>query len=212
MATLLENQKMNTVAAPDRNAELHNAQISENYRLLRDAEERQFASTEEEKATAYSSVRASVLAPERPAEAQTPVAPVAPAEFTHERVESPLFTTETLDRAIRNNAPVAPVTPIAPVEIQPAQTEAIAQETTFALSSFAKTVAAVFAAVVVMMLTLICINTQIINERAARISELESEQRSLIQRSIKLRDQIEEATSEENIEEFALQHGMVKAE
>ncbi len=211
MATLLENQKMNTITAPDRDAELHNAQISENYRLLRDAEERQFASLEEEKATAYSSVRSSVLAPERPAPVQSPV---APTEYTHERVQSPLFTTETLDRAIRNNTPVAPVipTPVAPVEIQSVQTEAVAQEPTFALSSFAKTVAAVFAAVIVMMLTLICINTQIINERAARLSELESQQRTLIQKSIKLREQIEDATSEESIEEFALKNGMVKAE
>lgn len=205
MATLLENQKMNTVTAPDRNAELHNAQISENYRLLRDAEERQFATLEEERAIVNS--RSATLAPERP---ETTQPPVAPETFSHERVQSPLFTTETLDRAIRNNAPVAPIIPVAPVEMQTAPVQQA--EATFALSNFAKTVAAVFAAVIVMMLTLICVNTQIINERAARISELESEQRTLIQRSVKLRKQIEDATSDEEIEKFAFENGMIKAE
>ena len=208
MATLLNTQKMNSATAPnleDREAELHNAQIRERYRLLKDAEERQFAESFEREQT----VRASVIAPERPATVETPSAPPA---FAHERVESPLFTTETLDRAIRNNAPAAPMTPYAPVEIQPTSVEAVAEETVFGLSSFAKTIAAVFCAVIVTMLTMICINTQIINEKAAKLAELEKQQRTLIQRSAKLQDQLEEATSDETIEEFALKYGLVKAE
>ena len=203
MATLLNEQKMNTATATDiREAELHNAQIRERYRLLRDAEERQFASFETEQ-----NIRASVLTPERPA-----ATPVETPTFSHERVSSELFTTETLDRAIRNNTPAMPMTPVAPVEIQPTNVQAVEQETVFGLSSFAKTVAAVFCAVIVTMLTMICINTQIINEKAAKLAELEKQQRTLVQRSVKLKEQIEDATSDETIEEFALKYGMVKGE
>ena len=69
--------------------------------------------------------------------------------------------------ASSSNATSGIAMPIAPVEIQPANVQAVAEETVFGLSSFAKTVAAVFCAVIVTMLTMICINTQIINEKAA---------------------------------------------
>ncbi len=208
MATLLNGPNINSAPAPNRNdreAELHNAQIKERYRILKDAEDRQFAESFERE----QSVRASVIAPERPATLETPI---ETPTYSHERVDSSLFTTETLDRAIRNNTPTASMMPIAPVEIQPSKVEAAVEETVFGLSSFAKTVAAVFCAVIVTMLTMICINTQIINEKAAKLAELEKQQRTLIQRSAKLQDQLEEATSDETIEEFALKYGLVKAE
>lgn len=199
MATLLNEQKMNVPTAPDRAAELHNAQISENYRLLKDAVERQIATFDFEEQP-----RASVIAPERPVEKE-----VETPQYSHERVSSSLFTTDTLDRAIRNNTPVAP---ISQVETKSVNVEAVAQEPVFGLSAFAKAVAAVFCAVIVTMLTMICINTQIINEKAAKLAELEKQQRTLIQRSVKLKNQIEDATSDETIEEFAKQFGMVKAD
>lgn len=198
MATLLTEQKMNVATAPNREAELHNAQISENYRLLKDVVDSQIASFN------FDEPRASVIAPERPVEKT-----VETTQFTHERVSSPLFTTDTLDRAIRNNTPVvsAPIT-----QVNTQNVEAVAEEVSFGLSAFAKAVAAVFCAVIVTMFTMICINTQIINEKASKLAELEKQQRTLIQKSIKLKDQIEDATSDETIEEFARQFGMVKAE
>lgn len=199
MATLLNEQKMNVPTAPDRAAELHNAQISENYRLLKDAVERQIATFDFEEQP-----RASVIAPERPVERE-----VETPQYSHERVSSSLFTTDTLDRAIRNNTPVAP---ISQVETRTVEVESVAQEPVFGLSAFAKAVAAVFCAVIVTMLTMICINTQIINEKATKLAELEKQQRTLIQRSVKLKNQIEDATSDETIEEFAKQFGMVKAD
>ncbi|MBE5752995.1 MAG: hypothetical protein E7343_02880 [Clostridiales bacterium] len=199
MATLLNEQKMNVPTAPDRAAELHNAQISENYRLLKDAVERQIATFDFEEQP-----RASVIAPERPVERE-----VETPQYSHERVSSSLFTTDTLDRAIRNNTPVAP---ISQVETKTVEVESVAQEPVFGLSAFAKAVAAVFCAVIVTMLTMICINTQIINEKATKLAELEKQQRTLIQRSVKLKNQIEDATSDETIEEFAKQFGMVKAD
>ena len=85
MATLLNEQKMNVPTAPDRAAELHNAQISENYRLLKDAVERQIATFDFEEQP-----RASVMAPERPVERE-----VETPQYSHERVSSSLFTTDT---------------------------------------------------------------------------------------------------------------------
>ena len=72
-------------------AALHNAQINERYLRLKNAVDEQF---EEVKAQAYAP-QASVLAPERPLETVAPE-----QEFTHTRVESPLFTAETLDKLL----------------------------------------------------------------------------------------------------------------
>ena len=162
MATLVENKTSNTMSA--KQAELlHNSQISENYRLLRDLENRQFESIERERASLQSN--ANVLTIERP----------------RERVTSDLFTVETLDRAIRNNTVVEPVEMVVePVQPQAVAVESVAREEVAMLSSFAKTAAAVFAAVIVMMLTIISINTQIISQKAAYLSTLEQKQQELI--------------------------------
>ncbi len=195
MATLLET-KTPTMSA--KQAELlHNSQISENYRLLRDLESRQFETIEQERASLQSN--ANVLTIERP------------SELPRERVTSELFTAETLDRAIRNNAVVEPVESI----VEPAQPQAVVVENAMreevaVLSSFAKTVAAVFAAVIVMMLTIISINTEIINQKASYLSTLEQKQQELVARDLDLQEKIARQTSKKAIEEFAEKYGMVK--
>ena len=192
MATLVENKTSNTMSA--KQAELlHNSQISENYRLLRDLENRQFESIERERASLQSN--ANVLTIERP----------------RERVTSDLFTVETLDRAIRNNTVVEPVEMVVqPVQPQAVAVESVAREEVAMLSSFAKTVAAVFAAVIVMMLTIISINTQIISQKAAYLSTLEQKQQELIAQELDLQEKILRQTSKQAIEEFAEKYGMVK--
>ena len=195
MATLLENQ---TPTMSAKQAELlHNSQISENYRLLRDLESRQFETIERERASLQSN--ANVLTVERP------------AELPRERVTSDLFTVETLDRAIRNNAVAEQVESIVePVQPQAVAVENVMQEDVAMLSSFAKTVAAVFAAVIVMMLTIISINTQIINQKASYLSTLEQKQHELVAKELDLQEKIARQTSKKAIEEFAEKYGMVK--
>ena len=195
MATLLENQ---TPTMSAKQAELlHNSQISENYRLLRDLESRQFETIERERASLQSN--ANVLTVERP------------AELPRERVTSDLFTVETLDRAIRNNAVAEQVESIVePVQPQAVAVENVMQEDVAMLSSFAKTVAAVFAAVIVMMLTIISINTQIINQKASYLSTLEQKQHELVAKELDLQEKIIRQTSKKAIEEFAEKYGMVK--
>lgn len=202
MATLYENGTGGTIVVPNREEQLHNSKISENYRILREALDRQFDVIEAE---TTSQTYASTLAPERPVPTNTPTQTPA----THERVQSPLFTTETLDRAIQNNVVTQPIAPVAPVEMP---TATVAVEETYSLNSFAKTVAAVFAAVIVMMLTVICINTQVINQKATQLYELEQTRNELVTKNVQLKKLIKEATSEERIEEFAEKNGMVKGE
>ena len=196
MATLFENQTANTVTAKDAEV-LHNSRISENYRLLRDLENKQFATIQQERAEAQS--RANTLTVERP------------VALPRERVTSELFTTETLDRVIRNNVAVAPVVEqTVSTQIDNQVTESVAVEEVASLSNFAKTVAAVFAAVVITMLTLICINTQIINQKATYLSTLEQTKQELVAKGLDLQEKIVRQTSKKAIEEFAEKYGMVK--
>ena len=192
--SLRNEQYNNPTVVTDKMAELHNSQISENYRLLKDAVERQIATFDFD-----TNPRASVITPERPIERESEV---------RERASS-LFTADTLDRAIRNNTPEITHEPVHYTETRNDAVESVDAENVFGLSAFAKAVAAVFCAVIVTMLTMISINTQIINEKASKLAELERQQRTLIQRSVKLKNQIEDATSDETIEEFVKQFGTV---
>ena len=198
MATQLENKTPNTMSANQAEL-LHNSQISENYRLLRDVENRQLETIELERASLQSN--ANVLTRES----------VRPNELPRERFHSELFTAETLDRAIRNNVAVEPVERMVEyVQPETVVVESVAREEVAVLSSFAKTVAAVFAAVIVMMLTIICINTQIISQKAAYLSTLEQKQQELIAQELDLQEKILRQTSKQAIEEFAEKYGMVK--
>ncbi len=197
MATQLENKTSNTMSA--KQAELlHNSQISENYRLLRDLEERQFEAIEQERANLQS--KADVFTVED-----------SVIDIPRERINSELFSAETLDRAIRNNTTVEAFDDeVKTVQPQVVVAESVAQEENAMLSSFAKTVAAVFAAVIVMMLTIICINTQIINQKASYLYSLEQKQQELVARELDLQEKIARQTSKKAIQEFAEKYGMVK--
>ncbi len=211
MATLLENQTIENKIA-DKAAELHNAQIKERYRRLQDAEADQFAAetyVQEHAQTNYA-VRASVLAPEAPAVEQVPQV----TEFVHTRIDSHVFTTEKFEQAelqtIQAQAPVATYIPVEMPVQTPTTAVAVSQETQYSLSRFAKTVMAAFAAVVIVMLTLICVNSQIIRQKTARIATLETQKQELIEGNAEIQRRIQAAQSDEAIEEYALSQGMIR--
>ncbi len=211
METLLEYERTQELTAT-REAELHNAGIKERYRRLRDAEERQFGetTTQETNATDYT-VRASVLAPERPVETK-PVDVQAPTvtEYVRTRVESPVFTTEKFN-ALPQETPVAMQAPIEiPTAQAPASTAAIAREVQYSLSQMAKTVMAAVAAVVVMMLVAICINTHIINIKTAQLQALETRRAELTEQNAEIQNRIQKAKSEQSIREYAESQGMIE--
>ena len=209
MATLLENERLHT-ATVDKAAELHNAQIKERYRRLQDAEADQFAeeTVTETNVTDYS-VRAFVATPVAPVQEQVPQV----TEFVRERIDSPVFTTEKFERlqatetkTIAHTAPLEfPVQTVAPAAVSN-------QETQYSLSRLAKTVMAAFAALVVLMLTLICVNTNLISQKAAYLRSLETQRQELVELHADIQARIQQATSDEAIEEYAKSQGMIRGE
>lgn len=209
MATMeLERTKALTA---EEEAQKHNAMISERYRRLQDAEADQFGSTQQVRTE---NVRASVLAPEKLVAA--PVVEQAPqvTEYVRSRIETPVFTTDKFNN-ITDTAVAAPVidAPVAPMPVEVyAPTEAVAQESQYSLSRMAKTVIAAFAATVVAMLSLICVNTHVIRQKTVRIQNLEEKKQELLEENAEIQRRIEIAQSDETVREYALSQGMILGE
>ena len=179
----------------DKEAELHNSRINNMYTILQNAESEQLERLWEE---AKRAPQASLLAPERPAE--TPV-------FEHTPVQSDLFTPATLDRTIERNAPAHTVYQPTPTQVA---VEAEQEQYTYSLTSAAKKAIAIFASAAAVMMTLICVNTHVINLRKAEISALELSNANARVAIVQLEEEIAEASSEEAIREWALQAGLIE--
>ena len=214
MDTVLERERIADPAARDEAAALHNAQINERYQRLLNAEAEQFAQFEEESERVFAP-RASVLAPERPAESTFTQQPKV-TEFVRPREDMSIFTPEALDKAIEMNAPVAPVAPVmeAPVRAvaQPVQTpQAVAVASVqYSLNTFAKAMIAAFVAVVIVMLTVIGINSNIIRQKRLKVEKLEQKNQELIEQKAEIEERIRNATSEETIRQYAESQGMIQ--
>ncbi len=179
----------------DKEAELHNSRINNMYTILQNAESEQLERLWEE---AKNAPQASVLAPEKPVEA-----PV----YEHTPVESDLFTPATLDRTIERSAPLYPAYQPAPTQVA---VEAEQEEYTFSLTSMAKKAIAIFASAAAVMMTLICVNTHIINQRRAEINALELSNANARATIAQLEEQIAIESSEESIREWALAEGLIE--
>ena len=216
MATLLENERIQTPVV-DRQAELHNAGIRERYRRLRDAEERQFAQTTQN-AAAYT-VRASVIAPERPVYTapveEVPVVEQTPqvTEFVRERIDAPVFTTEKFNAIPEEMTAFAPV---ADFQTMQAPADFVARETaaevSYSISPFAKRALAVFGAVVTVMLSVISVNSHLINQKNIKIRNLEQKRQELVEKNEEIQRRIENAKSEDVVREYLIEKGMIQAE
>ena len=179
----------------DKEAELHNSRINNMYTILQNAESEQLERLWEE---AKHAPQASVLAPEKPVEA-----PV----YEHTPVESDLFTPATLDRTIERNVPLYPAYQPAPTQVA---VEAEQEEYTFSLTSMAKKAIAIFASAAAVMMTLICVNTHIINKRRAEINALELSNANARATIAQLEEQIAIESSEEAIREWAIAEGLIE--
>lgn len=207
---LVLDERITQTTTTEQEARNHNAQIKERYRRLQSAEADQFASDISER----TETRASVITPEAPVYT-APVTEQAPTvtEFVTPREASAVFTTEKFERIQDMEQPAT----YAPVEIahtpvqSPAAVATTATEVGYSLSTFAKTVMAVFAMVVVAMLTLICINTHILNQKSVRLKNLEEKRDQLVEQNAELQERIEIAQSYETIRQYAESHGMVQA-
>lgn len=217
MDMVREYQKTQTSNA-DVEAQRHNAQIKERYQRLLSAEADQLAS-ETYAQPPVQEVRASVLAPETPVytapaspvTAETPVLEQVPqvTEFVREQVSSSVFTTEKFTNLQGNDTAVNGVaaeviapTYVAPAYVAPA-TETAVEVEQYALSSFAKKVLAAVGTAVVALVSIIGVNTQVINNKRAELTQLRSRQQELVNENARVQEEIEIATSEDTIRAWA---------
>ena len=197
-------------------AQKHNAQIRERYNSLLSAEAVQLASETYAQAPVQE-VRASVLAPEAPTyvspvTAETPVLEQVPqvTEFVREEVAASVFTTEKFDRLQEfngvSNSVAAEV--VAPTYVAPVFQNAAAatmEVEQYALSSFAKKVIAGVGAAIVTLMSIVGINTHVINNKKAQLRSLQNRQQELVNENARVQEEIEIATSEDTIRAWAEQ-------
>lgn len=217
MATLVANdQQEKTVSLAtaytkeSQEAQLHNAQISERYRILKNAEERQFGSQTNEAVTHVEAT----LATEKPVYTST-----MQELDTFEKLPTvtefiptaSVFTTERFNTAEENQSQKTVYSTVEALSTtKTAETVVSVQEEQYALSRVAKMIMVAFVTTVMVMLALICINTHLINQKRASIEILEAKQQQLLQENAQLQERIQNATSEEAIREFALSQGMIQ--
>ena len=199
MGLLLEERTMETTVV-DLEAQKHNEMINERYRRLFSAEEAQFAESE----ATLMQASAPVSTYEAPVEAYAPTVEQTPTvtEFVHQRATSPVFTTEKFARIEENQTQA-----VAPATVTSVSAKAVS-EIAYTLSPLAKVVMAVFTAVVVAMITLICINTHAINAKTVRLKNLEQQKEELMERNEDIQRRIDEARSEQAIRAYAESQGV----
>ncbi len=200
MSLLLEERTMeNTVL--DMEAQKHNEMIKERYRRLFNAQEVQFAESEATAVKAY----APASTYEAPVEAYAPTVEQAPTvtEFEREIAVSPVFTTEKFNAMEENQVQV-----VAPAPVSSISAKSVA-EVAYTLTPLAKVVMAVFTAIVVAMITLICINTHAISAKNVRLKNLERQKEELIERNEDMQRRIDEARSEDAIRAYAESQGVL---
>ena len=183
-------------AVMDREAELHNSLITGRYAMLQDTEKDLEALWEQAKLD----VQASVIAPEKPVEAPF---------FGHSRVESDLFNAATLDRTLERNLPDYR-TAYAPAQEAVVTNQPQEEEFVFSLTNTAKKAIAIFASAATIMLTLIGVNTHLINSREAEIRALEESNASRRSAITKIEERIAREGSEDEIRRWADENGLIQ--
>lgn len=228
MTTLWETQTLDSLQAEE--ARRHNEQIRQKYLQLQNAEEAQLSHVFE---NAEQQTRAEEFnAPAAPVSAM-PAAPVAPAQTAQAKTVSlteqqkDLFTADTFRRMVSGaakaqvpvQAPVQesvqapvyrPVFTPAPEKTQEAVKQAEKSLESYSLTNAAKAVIAAVAAFVVLLITLIGINTRILNAKGVELSALEAKKAELAEQSRELAERIENATSEETIAAWAQANGWAR--
>jgi cell division protein FtsL len=200
MATIYETAIATEETVATREAAVHNARIKERYHQLLNAEATQLEESYEEARQAYASASAPVLAPERTVDPM-------PEQFGHTRVDSPLFTTETLERTLGGYA--TDIAPTQTVQTPVTTVESEVRAETYGLTRFAKLAIAAFVGVVTIMMTVIGINSNVIARKSVRVRNLEQKKERLLEENEELQARIREATSYESILEYAEESGMI---
>lgn len=191
-----------TIESTNVEAQKHNAQISERYRLLQNAEADQFSQeTFESENVAYAA----------PVVEETPVVEQMPqvTDFVHESPVSPIFTTEKFENLTDVSEVKERAETVFVPELQQKTEETTALAEHYSLTTFAKLIIAAFAAVVIALLSLIAYNSQIIHQKRIQINGLEAQKEQLLQAQQELEARIAESQSEESILQWVESQGMV---
>lgn len=201
METILERVTLQQQIAAQE-AQKHNAQIRERYKRLQDAEAEQFMQPSVEEHAEYN-VRTSILT--QPTYVETPVLAQNPQiiEFVQEKIETPVMQTEEFTYTEEEKVETAPIS------VQ-ATASAVAVEESYSLTNFAKLVLSAFVAIVMVMLTLICVNTQLIHQRTMQLENLQVRNVQLQEEYAEVQERIRQAVSEETIINYAKSQGMIR--
>jgi cell division protein FtsL len=216
MSTTYEIKRQELDEATDRAAQLHNAQLNANFKILLETENRQWEAIKNNSAR-----MSATLAPTRPVEQAAPVQtqqytkveqkPVV-TEYTHTVPD--LFRSQTMEKVLSRSAaeiamPTAEVYTAPVNEVAPVETAAVEMEEQYGLSAFAKKILIAFCATVTVMTAIIGINSNIIRQKNININQLEQKRQELLEENAEIQARIERAQSEETIRQFAESHGMV---
>ena len=112
-----------------------------------------------------------------------------------------VFTTQKYEVAKENMQQVEYTAPVRATER--------AVDVSYALTPLAKIIMAAFTFVVIAMLTLICVNTQIIRQKKIRLQNLEEKKQQLVNEVEEIETRIAAAQSEETIRQYALENGII---
>ena len=181
-------------------AQKHNAMINERYLKLQNAVADQISND-----IAQKEKQAETVVEETPLYiSPSNVATLEQAPRVTEYVASTaaaLFTTQKFEavKAYEENAPVEMPAPVQAMETS--------MEAQYSLSPLAKVVMAVFTFVIVAMLSMICVNTQIIRQKRVQLKNLEEKKEQLMEQSEEIQRRIEAAKSEETIRQYAEANG-----
>ncbi len=200
MSTLMSNR-------PDNEEKIHNSQIKERFKKLQNIEAEQFPPFNNEPMNVGSG--SVTLTPERIVVDKTAQAQRM-TEYTRKAEDMSLFTADTLDRTIENTVVDAPINVVSenPV-VTPANVTAVKEREEYGLTPLAMWALAAFATLVVLLLTVIGINSSIIAQKRMRIEKLEEKRQELLDERAELQARIDNATSEETIRNFAMENGWV---
>jgi cell division protein FtsL len=122
-----------------------------------------------------------------------------------------VFTTDKFNAVEETAMQATTFAPVATQAVQMQATAAVAVESQYSLTQFAKMVIAAFAAAVIVMLSLICVNTQLIRQKTVEYDALQMQSEQLQAEYAQLQARIQQATSPETIAEYALSQGMIQA-
>lgn len=195
-------ERMYTQVNEIEEAQKHNAMINERYLKLQNAladqisndtvqKEKQAETVVEETPLYISPSNVATL--EQAPRVTEYVAPTAAALFTTQKFEAVKAYEQTRTAPVEMPAPV-----------QAMETSMAAQ---YSLSPLAKVVMAVFTFVIVAMLSMICVNTQIIRQKKVQLKNLEQKKEELMEKSEEIQRRIEAAKSEETIRQYAEANG-----